>query len=148
MGVKIFGFIVTLMVAAVTIAGLIIVGSPVKERERRFDEQRIIDLRQIAAAVDLYYSKMGYLPASLNELVKANVARLYYIRSIKDPETSTPYTYNPIGNSRYQLCATFSYTNIETSAARRSLYIENRGWEHPAGYHCFDLLSPPTKAKK
>lgn len=143
MGIKIFGFFVTLMVAVVTIAALITVGLPGTERGRRFDEQRVSDLRQIAAAVDLYYSKNGHLPTSLNDLVKPEVARLYYIRSIVDPETSQPYDFLTKNKSEYQLCAKFNYSNIEKLSTQ-----DKKVWEHSEGYKCFDLLSPPSKTNQ
>lgn len=144
MGVKIFGITITAVVAAVTITALIIAGSPATEREHRFDDQRLSDLRQIAAAVDFYYSKTGRLPASLKDLVKPEVARLYYIRSTTDPQTSKSYEYSPIGKSGYKLCANFIYSNIEE--IRRNISEDKKAWAHPAGYKCFDLNAPPSKA--
>jgi hypothetical protein len=150
MGVKFFGVIVTLMVTTVIIIGLIITGSPLKERERRFDEQRTSNLQEISAAVDHFYSRTGHLPTTLNELTKPDVARLYYIRSLTDPESSTPYEYSITGKSTYKLCATFTHANNEKSSEnklqiQRFSYPDQKVWEHPAGKKCFDLLSPPPK---
>lgn len=140
MGVKFFGSIVVIMVVTVIIVGLIIAGSPAEERARRFDDEREYDLQQISAAVDLYVSKTGRLPSSLNDLVKPEVARLYNIPSITDPETSAPYEYSTTSNTAYQLCAKFSRATKET------IYPNNRAWEHPAGNKCFELLSSPPKS--
>ena len=150
MVVKFFGLIVTLMVAAVIITGLVITGSPLTERERRFDEQRASNLQEISAAVDLFYSRTGHLPTALNELTKPDVARLYYIRSLTDPETSSPYEYSITGKSTYKLCATFTHANNEKSSEnkpqiKRFSNPDEKVWEHPAGKKCFDLLSPPPK---
>ncbi|MDQ2995078.1 MAG: hypothetical protein M3R00_09115 [Pseudomonadota bacterium] len=136
MGAKFFGSIATAMVIAVIIAGLILAGSPAKERERRFDTQRVNDIAQIASAIDMYISKNDQLPASLVELTKPEVARLYSINSIKDPKTAVEYQYATTGKTSYQLCATFEQPSVAKS---RAMYGDNRGWEHPVGYKCFKL---------
>lgn len=153
MGVKFFAIIVTLMVAIVTITGLILIGSPLTERERRFDERRVNNLSEISSAVDQYFIKTGHLPSALNEFLKPEVARLYYIGSITDPETSIPYEYSITGKSSYKLCATFTLANDKKSSAttlqsKRFSTRENNVWEHPAGKKCFDLLTPPIKPEQ
>lgn len=153
MGVKIYGIIVTLLVASATIAGLIIIGSPLTERERRFDDQRVNDLQQISSAIDLFYTKTGHLPRSLNELVKPEVARLYNLSSTIDPKTSITYEYSTTTESSYKLCANFTQANTETSGTqRRTLlrnhYPDNNAWEHPAGHKCIELFAPPLKANR
>ena len=52
----VFGASVAAVVAAVA-AGLIILGSPAQERERRIDDRRVADLHGIAAATNLYWSR-------------------------------------------------------------------------------------------
>lgn len=149
MGVKFFALVVTLMVTLVTITGLILIGSPLTERERRFDERRVNNLSEISSAVDQYFSKTDHLPTSLNEFLKPEVARLYYIGSITDPQTSTPYEYSITGKSSYRLCATFNLANNKTSSASnlQTSTRENNVWEHPAGKKCFDLISPPSNQR-
>jgi type II secretory pathway pseudopilin PulG len=148
MGIKIFGTLVVLMVTTVIIAGLIIAGSPATERAHRFDDQRVSDLQQISSAVDLYVSKTGRLPSSLNELTNPEVARLYNLNSTTDPETFTPYEYSTTSKTTYKLCAKFTFANIEKpSTNTRGLithsYNYSKAWGHSAGKKCFDLLSTP-----
>lgn len=150
MGSKIFAIIVTLMVAAVTITGLIILGSPLTERERRFDNQRVSDLRSISSAVDLYFTRTGHLPTTIDDLLKPDIARLYDIASTTDPETSAPYEYSVMSKTTYKLCATFTHAdNTKPTEMSRDLsgyfYRNNRAWEHPAGHKCFDILTPQPK---
>lgn len=153
MGSKIFAIMVTLMVAVVTITGLIILGSPLTERERRFDNQRVSDLRSISSSIDLYFTRTGHLPTTINDLLKPDIARLYDVAAITDPETSTPYEYAVTGKSSYKLCATFTRAdNIKSSQMTRDMsgysYQNNRAWEHPAGHKCFDLLAPQPHPDK
>jgi len=146
MGAKLVAIIVTLMVAAVTFTGLFILGSPLSERERRFDNQRVNDLRALSSAVDAYFTRTGHLPAALDDLAKPDIARLYNIGATNDPETSIPYEYAVIGKASYKLCATFTHAdNLKSSSVRRDIsdyaYQSNKAWEHAAGHQCFNLLS-------
>jgi hypothetical protein len=141
------------MVITVIVIGLMIVGSPISERERRFDAQRVGHLRDISSAVDLYYKRTGKLPSSLNDLLKPEIARLYYINSIKDPESSKTYEYVVTGKSTYRLCAVFTqasknWDQKNKSYAPRYSYDDDRAWEHPVGKKCFDLLLQPDKKEK
>lgn len=146
-GAKLFAVIVCVMVASATVAGLFIAGSPGTERERRFDDQRVSDLQQIASAVDMHAANTGKLPSSLDDLVKPENARLYYVRAITDPETSAPYEYVVTGDSSYQLCATFTHSSDDTSGKNmaRPVMMDPYAkiWEHPIGAHCFALVAPP-----
>jgi len=151
--IKIFGTLVTLMVITVIVIGLMIVGSPISERERRFDAQRVSHLREISSAVDLYYKRTGQLPKSLNDLLKPEIARLYYINSIKDPESAKIYEYVVTGKSNYRLCAVFTqaskrWDQKNNAYTPRYSYDDDRAWEHPIGKKCFDLLSQPDKKEK
>jgi hypothetical protein len=58
------------VVVAVVTGGIILIGSPTQERMRRLDAQRVADLRAVASAVDLYWTRHGSLPPSLEELSK------------------------------------------------------------------------------
>ncbi len=145
-GAKLFGGAAVLMVAAAIVAGLFIAGAPSTQREMRFDDQRVSDLQQIASAVDLHTANTGTLPASLDELVRQETARLYYVRSITDPETGAAYEYTATGPMSYSLCATFTQSSEELpKGVNRPVMMDPYAqvWEHPAGYHCFDLVAPP-----
>ena len=98
----VFGASVTAVVAAVA-AGLIILGSPAQERERRIDDRRVADLHGIAAATDLYWSRHSRLPASLDDLTAEPGLRIY----TRDPATSEFYGYQALDSARYEVCATF-----------------------------------------
>lgn len=152
MRIKFFVIVVVLMVAAVTLTGLILAGSPLAVRERRFDQQRVNDLRAISVVVDEYYARTGHLPATLDDLSKPKVVRFYYLPSIVDPQTLQPYEYAVSGKSGYRLCATFAQATKQQGADSANemmdfAYPEKRGWEHSAGRACFELLAPPKKSE-
>ncbi|HEX2466172.1 MAG TPA: hypothetical protein VHR17_16235 [Thermoanaerobaculia bacterium] len=116
-------------VIGAVVAGLIVLGPPREQRARRLDDRRLDDLREIAGAVDLHWTRDGRLVASLEE-VKMELRP----SSDRDPETGEPYVYEPLGADRYRLCATFSGATPTEAYRPRSEF-----WTHGAGRHCFEL---------
>lgn len=98
----VFGAAVTVVVAAV-VAGLVILGSPAQERERRIDDRRVADLHAIAAAANLYWSRHSRLPASVDELAAEPGTKI----NTRDPATAEVYGYQALDSARYEVCATF-----------------------------------------
>ena len=98
----VFGASVAAVVASV-VAGLILLGSPAEERERRIDERRVADLHGIAAATDLYWSRHARLPTSLDDLTTEPGLRI----NTRDPVSSEIYGYRALDSVRYEICATF-----------------------------------------
>lgn len=98
----VFGAAVTAVAAAV-VAGLVVLGSPAGERERRIDDRRVADLHAIAAAAELYRSRHSRLPASLDELAAEPGMRI----NTRDPATAEVYGYRVLDSARYEVCATF-----------------------------------------
>ena len=90
-------------VAAAVVAGLVILGSPAEERERRIDDRRVAELHAIAAAADLYRSRHSRLPESLEELAAEPGMRI----NTRDPATAEVYGYQVLDSARYEVCATF-----------------------------------------
>lgn len=122
--------VVALVVAAV-IVGVILLDSPAQERLRRLDERRVSDLRELSYAVDVYWTREGSLPSSLEDL--SNEERV--VRELADPETGNPYEYRVLGDKAYELCAVFARDTAtdEREAPFRSL------WSHGPGRQCFQL---------
>lgn len=124
---------VVLAIAAVLLAvigGLFLLGSPLEERERRLDDRRVGELRGIASAVDLYWTRRGRLPDSLAELSQQQgipVAR-------SDPGTGRSYGYRILGKSAYEICAEFTHGTAEQGRTARGDF-----WAHGAGEQCFRL---------
>lgn len=117
-------------VAAVAIAvvyGLTLVGPPRDQRERRLDERRIEDLRRIARAIDLHWTRHGSLPAALDVLSEATVRDVTF----NDPESEEPYEYRVETPSTFELCGSFGTDWLDPSV---DLF-----WSHPMGHHCFEL---------
>ena len=125
-----FALLAVVVVVASVIAGLNLIRSPGEERERRIDARRVSELRTIANAVDLYWTREGRLPVSLGELREAQLGGLYY----EDPETQRPYEYRILGEKEYQLCAEFVRDPGEDGR-----HLHGNFWAHGAGRQCYRL---------
>lgn len=142
---RIFVGMVVGMVVIASIVGLFVAGSPGKERERRFDEQRINDLQHISSVIDMHYERVGRLPYDLGELTTARDS-VYRIDPMTDPATGELYNYGVMGEDTYELCATFDQESTGSDGKRIGYpRIEPiptalpKDWQHPTGYHCFSL---------
>jgi hypothetical protein len=103
-----------------------VTGTPHTQRRFEADRRRVTDLRQIAFAMNLYQRQQTALPPSLAE---PSIRQRLGTNAVTDPETGVPYQYRPLGQTKYQLCATFD----AVSATEASF------WNHPAGFGCFEL---------
>ena len=120
-----------IVVLAVIIVAITLLDSPAQERLSRLDERRVSDLRELSLAVDVYWTREGVLPATMEEL--SNEERI--VRELADPETGEPYEYRVLGDNRYELCAVFA---SETDAGERDIPYEYV-WYHGSGRQCFEL---------
>jgi hypothetical protein len=136
----IFSSVLSAVVVATVVWGVVVVGTPGKARLQRLDRQRLQDLQTIYREVqslcqdpDIKDELKRPLPRTLEEL--ASLARSERI-SLTDPETNEPYVYAVKDGTTYELCATFDLirdSDVEVF------------WNHPVGSHCFtvDALDPP-----
>ncbi len=128
------------IVALAFVWGVVIVGSPGAERERKFDERRLTDLRQIHNEIySIIYDDrtpkpvadqqrpVRALPQSLSEMT---ALALYTYPETTDPETGEPYEYRVLGTNRFALCAAFNFVRQE----RYDIF-----WNHPVGRHCYEF---------
>lgn len=165
---KIFIYSIIGIVAVAIVAGFFVVGSPMEQRLRQFDEQRVQHLQTIQWEIVNYWQSKEILPAKLSDLNDA-------IRGFtvpKDPETGIDYEYmsaqqicdtrlaskpcadNPTG---FTLCATFNRPSSQTS---RNVYpvtkpvpaegpgfveFEQDRWEHVEGRVCFERTIDPDR---
>jgi len=118
--------IVTLVVMAAVITGIVILGSPADERAKRTDLRRVNDLQGIENAVNFYFAEHATLPMSVEELSKQPGVRIG-----SDPVTAADYRYRVLDAEQFELCGTFERTSTPRMLTGVNL------WEHPAGNHCF-----------
>lgn len=129
-GILVAGLIA--VVAAAVVGGLLLLGPPAQERMRRLDARRVDALRALAASVDLYWTRQGRLPESLEQLSRESGFRA----PLLDPETGKPYGYRVLDGRRYELCAEFARdVRDETGLPARDF------WAHGSGPWCFQLAA-------
>jgi hypothetical protein len=130
LGKGIFVASVVTIVVAVVVGGLILIGSPAQERIRRIDAQRVADLRAVASAVDLYWTRHRSLPASLEDLSREPGGSV----KLLDPDTKRPYEYRMLSDNTYELCAHFARDWTDQPDA-----LYKNFWTHGPGRQCFKL---------
>ena len=130
----------TAVVAAV-VFGLVLLGPPAQERERRIDDRRVTDLHGIAAATNLYRTRHGRLPASLDDLAAEPGLRI----STRDPTSSEMYGYRALDDGHYEVCATFA---ADSGAPTRSSSIVQRSCQgcHGPGLPAATRIDDPVAA--
>ena len=129
------GLAVVVVVIAI-VAGLMVLPPPSEERVRRLDERRVEDLRGIARAMDLYWTRHGRLPASIADLSGEPGVNV----STRDPGTGQDYELRLLDEPTYELCASFERTTAESGEpAGRAEDVSEDFWSHGVGRRCFRL---------
>jgi len=125
-------------VAAAVALGIGFLGSPAEERERRVDDRRLADLHEITAAADLYWTRHGRLPASLDDLAAEPGLNI----STRDPTSSEMYEYRALDDGRYEVCATFATDSGGGNGKLLDRSEELSGLPRPGLAHC----GPPRRS--
>lgn len=121
------GLVVAAAVVAALAGGLLLIGSPARARTTRLDARRVADLQAIAGGVDLWWTRRGALPPSLDSLARSQPSV-----NRRDPATGARYEYRALTDATYELCATFEAPPDRPDAA-------DGFWTHGAGRQCFAL---------
>lgn len=153
------------IVLGTIVAGLLVVGSPSKQRNLRFDDQRLGDLSSIQWQVVLYWQNKGRLPQALSDL--NDPINGFVVPT--DPKTEEQYGYRTLNSSdnsssvtmpSFELCANFALPtpdNENRGSYSPNSYLTptmsydiygNRGgdnWDHGAGNVCFTRIIDKDK---
>jgi len=124
---SIFAVIAVVVTIAAVVCGFLITSGPGSARKKRIDENRLQSLRNLFNAVNNYAYTENKLPANLQEINSNNYRTT---EDLVDPETGKPYEYRPTGVDTYELCATFTTSNKNTSYGVQD-------WQHDIGRTCF-----------
>jgi len=127
------------------ISGFFIMGTPGEVRLMRFDSEKVSNLQDIQWQIVNYWQQKEALPATLEEL--EDPISGYGIPT--DPQTGESYTYNVVGPTSFQLCATFNTVSNEKLASEampvRAYGSIEGNWQHEAGEVCFDRTIDPER---
>jgi type II secretory pathway pseudopilin PulG len=85
---KVLIAIVFAVVVGAIAGGFFLLGTPSEERTRRLDERRLSDLRRLQLATDLYWTRNGRLPLTLDDLAKEAGTGIYS-REIRQADSHT-----------------------------------------------------------
>lgn len=141
-------WIAAAVIAASIGYGFFLVGSPAKQRDLRFDEQRTSDLQQIQNSAANYRQQKNALPTNLAELATVG----YTVPA--DPETGQQYEYAVTGSLSFRLCANFKTVSNSAAGASYSYYSQAglttvpQNWAHGAARACFDTTIDPAFFKQ
>jgi hypothetical protein len=130
---KVIVVIAVLLVLGALGGGFYLVGPPARERERRLDGRRVNDLQRLRLAADLYWTRNGRLPATLDALAKEAGTNIYS----SDPASGERYAYAVTSSDTYELCAVFT----GESETRRDF------WSHGPGRQCFRISARGIKSQ-
>lgn len=134
----IYAIVVSVLLCAVLISGLLLIPNPSVVREMEVDQTMVSDLQNIQFGIEDYYRQNQALPESL--------AVLFTNGQVTTAPAGKPaYTYNVIDGTNYQLCATFNHDVTGTSTVYRADNLtsepqlkNNYNWFYTAGEYCFD----------
>ena len=152
-GAKSFAVGVSVVVLAGIVGGFIIIGSPLTQRLRLYDERRVSDLQSIQWQVINYWQKKAALPkvsADLNDSISGYKVPI-------DPSTSANYEYQVSGATSFKLCATFDLSTADVNSKdymtrdqngnyyasvpaldSKGYTVAQDSWTHEKGRMCFD----------
>lgn len=118
--------ILSILIVVLTIGfSIYIFGNPSKVRDLSIDNIKVTDLTNLSYSISNFYDQNKKLPDNLD----------FFGGNLKDRETGVGYEYKiaSASSSQYSLCATFKRDVNYGNDYRLST------WNHPKGYHCFDL---------
>lgn len=148
---KYFVSIVVMAVLVSIATGFFFIGSPDKERMRRFDQQRVSDLQMIQGQILWYWQNKGDVP---NELVQLkDDIRDFSVPS--DPKTGETYEYQKKGVNSFSLCANFDLAEDDGYSKGRIMpmmrevpytpkgFVGAESFSHGQGRACFERSIDP-----
>ena len=147
---KILAWILSIVVLASVVAGFFIIGTPAEQRDRRFDEERVGDLRVLQGEIINYWIQKEALPAGLSDLQDS----ISGFVPPEDPATDLPYEYYVIEDLSFELCAVFETSSKDFGSGYKGEgYVSpyesfQQNWEHEAERTCFERTIDPDFYKE
>lgn len=144
---KKIAWIAVAAILASIIFGFYLFGSPAKQRDIRFDEQRASNLQEIQNNVANYWQQKKALPKDLNEL-----SVMGYVMPV-DPETGKQYEYSITGDLLFNLCTNFKTVLSQETVNKQTYYYGYsqaglktvpQKWVHEAQRTCFETTIDPA----
>ncbi len=125
--------------------GFYVMGSPYAQKQKRFDADRVTDLKSIQNQIVSYWQTKQNIPKTLDDIndpVRGFVVPI-------DPKSKMQYEYIPSGKLSFQICATFSKEALKGAPlSGYSIPLSRNGdndenWQHGVGRTCFTRTIDP-----
>jgi hypothetical protein len=148
---KMVGWGIIVATLAVIVGSFFITGSPMAQREIRFDQQEVQDLSMIQNQIVNYWQQNRHLPQTVSEL-ESDITGFHVPEA---PEGRDPYEYRTLDDIllgsypvvpglSFELCATFARSSGEFTSYGEAPYgydmyglTDTGDWKHEAGNVCF-----------
>jgi len=149
---RLFVWVVIIAVAVAIVGGFFVAGSPFKQREVRFDSQRVGHLQTIQWQIVNHWQQKGVLPKTLDDLTDT----ISGFKAPVDPKSQIVYDYKVTGSQSFELCAIFTRSSKDSylrgTEPMPAQYGIDDNWEHGVGQQCFARtidpdLYPPRPSK-
>jgi len=146
---RIFAIALAVLVFGSIIGGFFIVGTPIEQRQRRMDEQRIADLQNIQMQIIDYWTRKSSLPKALVDL-QDNISGFSVPQ---DPDLKKDYEYRSVEKLKFELCAEFARSNLNDPVNGRNTMgaypvgPAQQSWGHETGRVCFIRTIDPELYK-
>lgn len=143
---RIFAWVASGALLLVIILGFFVAGSPAKQRQLRFDEQRVSNLQMIQNEIINYWQLKDALPENLAELNND----LTGFSVPQDPASAADYEYQVTGELSFELCAEFELASQADRIAQPRAFFGKLGegvFKHGAGRECFERTIDPELFK-
>ena len=130
----IFLTIIGLIILTLIVIGFITVTNPIKQRNKRVDQQLLNMMGDIASNVDDYYRTNYQLPDSLESLRLEEETRISLSNNVVE--------YKAISSKDFELCTTFDtedFSNKDYSVNVKSMYYLAGSRNHKEGYDCLEF---------
>lgn len=131
------------MVLVSIVGGMILIGSPITQRNIRIDNQQINDLSMVSQGLLSYWQQTKSLPKDLATLEND----FSNFRIPVSPDGQSAYEYVRTGDLSFKLCATFLQQSQDQSAKTTYIepgFVEPPQWTHDAGRTCFERTIDPA----
>ena len=138
MSAKWLAGVVSIVVLAAVVVAFVTVGGPYRQRQLRFDQQRVTDLQNIQSQIVRFWQQKNQLPANLTDLTDS----ISGFKAPMDPETKVSYEYIVQTDLNFQLCANFKLPSNSNTSLQPAIY-PYYNWDHSAGHVCFDRNIDP-----
>lgn len=103
--------VVSAVLAAAVLAGILTVGGPGTGRKERFDQSRHDEILRLAQAVSCSNGRFAAeaLPDALTVAALREHCDGIFVREtdLTDDETGAPYTYRRLSGTKFEICAEF-----------------------------------------